>query len=127
MSRALATKGVIIGFLEVPQGQQPPPEQSGSPLVIQFVDERTGEEYTLVTKPGLHPIHYAYRPSPPIIGQEVDILYDPEDPNNARINSFLDIWLGPIAVTGLGGILSSIGSILIIRRQRILESSQESP
>ena len=125
MSRALATKGVIIGFLEAPQGQQPQPEQSGFPLVIQFVDERTGEEYTLVTKPGLHPIHYAYRPSPPIIGREVDVLYDPEDPNNARINSFLDIWLGPIAVTGLGGILSSAGLILTIRRQR-LESSQES-
>lgn len=121
LGRALEAKGVIIGELEIPEGQQPRREPPSAPLVIKFVDERTGEEYRLVTKTGLDPRSYAYNPDAQWpFGQEVDILYDPDNPHDARINSFLDIWLGPIAVTVFGGILSSVGLILIVRSRKHL-------
>jgi len=77
-----------------------------------------------VTKTGIQPRIYAYQHSPEFLGQEIDILYDPENPHNAMINSFLDIWLGPILVIGFGGIFSSVGLTLLAfdaRRRRTAE------
>ncbi|MGB3208961.1 MAG: DUF3592 domain-containing protein [Crinalium sp.] len=42
--------------------------------------------------------------TPYYIGQKVNVLYNPNNPNEAAINSFLDLWLTPI-VSGFFGIL----------------------
>lgn len=108
LDKAVEAKGVIIDFVE-----EKTYEGVVYRFIIQFVDERTGEEITIVTKAGIQPRTYAYQHSPEFLGQEIDILYDPENPHNAMINSFLDIWLGPILVIGLGGIFSSVGLTLL--------------
>ena len=46
--------------------------------------------------------------SPPAydIGEEVELLYNPAEPGNARINNFWELWLVPILLAPLGGILA---------------------
>jgi hypothetical protein len=41
--------------------------------------------------------------SPPDIGDSVEVLYDPDDPSDAQLSGFFDIWLFPI-VSGIGAI-----------------------
>ncbi len=95
-------------------------DSEGSQLaysVFQFVDERTGEEITVSSTQGRNPPAYS-------VGQEVFILYDPQNPHNARIKSFWNIWLGPMIVTGLCGAFLSVGLIPFgfdIRRRRTVE------
>ncbi len=38
----------------------------------------------------------------PVKGTVVPVLYDPSDPNNARVNTFVDRWLFPSLFTPLG-------------------------
>jgi len=43
------------------------------------------------------------------IGTRVDVLYDPRDPANARINSLIDIWGLTIAFSALGVVFLGLG------------------
>jgi hypothetical protein len=40
--------------------------------------------------------------SPPDVGDRVDVLYDPDDPQDAELSGFFDLWLWAIALGGLG-------------------------
>lgn len=42
-------------------------------------------------------------------GDSVDVLYDPHNISNARINSFAQLWLGPTIFGGLGVLFAGIG------------------
>lgn len=42
-------------------------------------------------------------------GDIVEVLYDPKNPPNASINSFFSLWLGPIILGVLGGIITLVG------------------
>lgn len=35
-------------------------------------------------------------------GENVTVLYDPSAPKNSKIDSFMTLWLGPLAITGFG-------------------------
>jgi hypothetical protein len=57
----------------------------------------------------------------PNIGTEVEVLYDPADPERARVNSFTDLWLLPLVLIGSGVlvILIDIGIFFwIVTRKR---------
>jgi len=47
------------------------------------------------------------------IGQEIDILYDPENPNNAKINKKLNVYILPVIFIILAIIFLTIGLVLI--------------
>ena len=47
-------------------------------------------------------------------GDKVEVLYLPESPEQAKINSFLALWGGPLIIGGLGSIFFLIGGGLII-------------
>ena len=36
-------------------------------------------------------------------GDRVEVLYDPDDPEDAKLSGFFDLWLWPIAFGALGG------------------------
>jgi len=42
-------------------------------------------------------------------GQQVDVIYRPENPTKATINTFLDLWGPPLFLTSFGTIFSVIG------------------
>lgn len=113
LGRCLETKGVVIDLSWRYDSEGNP---SAYP-VFQFVNQRTAEEITVWSETRSYPPSYH-------LGQEVNILYDPENPTNAVIKSFLNIWLGPLIVTGLGGIFSTVGLIPLgfdIRKRRTIE------
>ena len=100
LDRCVKTKGVVIELNwthDVDHGPSAYP-------VFQFVDEKTGQEITVHSGHGSYPPDYQ-------VGQEVDLLYDPENPHDAKIESFSELWGGQLILTGLGGIFLSFGSI----------------
>ena len=52
-------------------------------------------------------------PPPLRHGQAVTVLYDPDRPQDARIRSFQDLWLGPLILGGLGLVFTSAGAVLL--------------
>jgi hypothetical protein len=43
------------------------------------------------------------------VGEEVEVLYDPQNPTDARINTFIQMWLGPLVIGGVGLVFLSLG------------------
>ena len=60
--------------------------------------------------------------SPPShdVGEVVTLLYDPDDPGRARVNSFWELWLLPVILcpVSLFMVLLSIGIPVLVRRAR---------
>jgi len=71
----------------------------------------TGEEITFQSSTGANPP--AYRK-----GESVSILYEPQNPQNARINDILSLWLGPIILGIVGLIFSVFGTGISIYRYK---------
>jgi hypothetical protein len=47
-------------------------------------------------------------------GQVVDVLYDPQAPNRARIKKWLNLYFIPLLLGGLGLVFGGVGGILLI-------------
>ena len=47
--------------------------------------------------------------SRPRLNSQVAVLYDPTNPWDAKVNSFMQLWLGPIIATGLGLVFTVVG------------------
>ena len=75
--------------------------------VIEFVlpDER---KIRFTDKVGSFPADYE-------IGAVLEIIYNPENPSDARINSWKRIWLVPVLLISVGSLLM-IAGIIIARR-----------
>lgn len=88
--------GVVISQSEnlVPDGS------STYNPVIEFVAE-DGETYTFRSS--------SSRSDPPPVGEEIAILYDPDDPTFAEEDSFGGLWLGPVILAVLGLIAAVLG------------------
>ncbi|MGH3116925.1 MAG: DUF3592 domain-containing protein [Gaiellales bacterium] len=54
---------------------------------------------------------------PPQPGDRVEVLYDPDDPKDARLSGFFDLWGLPI-VFGFIGAVASFVSVVFLRRTR---------
>lgn len=54
--------------------------------------------------------------SPPMfqVGQTIDVLYDPENPQNARIKKFWSLYFTSILLCGMGLIFGGVGIVLLI-------------
>lgn len=51
----------------------------------------------------------ATRPSRYAIGDEVEVLYNPENPNEVQINSFLHLWFATLMLVGFGFLIAGMG------------------
>ena len=47
-------------------------------------------------------------------GQTVEVLYNPQQPNSARINSWFSLWGFPAIFIGVGSVFAVIGGVLIV-------------
>jgi len=47
------------------------------------------------------------------VGQEIDILYDPENPHHARINKWLNLYFLPALLGGMGLLFGGIGVLIL--------------
>jgi hypothetical protein len=49
-------------------------------------------------------------PSPDYaVGERVEVLYDADDPDHAEIDDFLRLWLVPLILFGIGGVMALFG------------------
>ncbi len=69
--------------------------------MVQF-RSRDGEERRFTASTGS---------SPPMhnVGEPVEVIYNPDNPDDAQINSTFDLWFGPILCAGLGAIFTLVG------------------
>lgn len=53
----------------------------------------------------------ATRPSRYAIGDEVEVLYNPENPKDVQINSFLNLWFATLMLVGFGLFIAGMGAL----------------
>jgi hypothetical protein len=68
---------------------------------------REGQEVTFTSTTGSSPPSYR-------VNEPVTILYDPQEPHNASIKSFAELWLLPVILCGMGLIFSSFGIVAVV-------------
>ena len=78
--------------------------------VLSFKD-KANAQHTFTSRHGRNPPAYT-------TGDSVSILYDSENPQKARINSFVDLWLFPIlgGSMGIGSIIIGVACVLVGRK-----------
>jgi CHASE1-domain containing sensor protein len=56
--------------------------------------------------------------NPPMFteGQTIDVLYEPANPENARIKKWMSLYFLPLLLGGMGLIFGGIGVVLLIFR-----------
>jgi len=65
-----------------------------------------GRAYTITSNSGSNPPEFA-------LGDQVAVLYEARDPNGAKIDSFLQLWLFPICFGFIGVVATLIGRIFL--------------
>lgn len=104
VSQAATARGTVID-LEYYRSSS---DSSGSYRpVVRFITA-AGEEIVYHSTSGSNPPSYS-------AGEEVRIYYDPALPNEAKIDSFLDLWFAPTLLAGMGSIFGGIsGGIFLV-------------
>lgn len=75
--------------------------------IVAFVDQ-TGRQRQFASKVSSNPPSYAR-------GDEVRVLYDPANPGDAMIDSFVDRYLGALVFGIMGAIFTVIGGWVLVR------------
>ena len=78
--------------------------------VVEFTSA-TGKRIEFVSSVGSSPPSHR-------VGEAVKVLYNPTDPQSARIKSFFQLWFGFLIVFALGSVFASIGLGMIFARRR---------
>jgi Protein of unknown function (DUF3592) len=105
--KAQRTDGVVIDLRD-------PPGLSSSWAVhpvVTYVSPVDGRQYTFQDETGSRPPAYA-------IGERVPVLYDPDQPGDARIDSLANRALGPAICGGIGAVFTALGFVFLIRARR---------
>jgi predicted permease len=98
LTRCVKTKGVVVSHDHQTSDDEEGKTTSSFPI-FRFEHPITGMEYTVRSKvSGLMQE-----------GQEIEIIYDPENPKNAKINNLSHTWMIPIIVNILGVFFSFLG------------------
>jgi Protein of unknown function (DUF3592) len=105
---SLSSDGVIVGLS--PTRPNRPSDRSRRP-VFRFTTKE-GRTITVVS-------NIAQRPSPWTFGDHVRVLYQPSHPENARIDSFAQLWEPQIVLGVVGGAFSMIPLLILLRRRQM--------
>jgi hypothetical protein len=98
LARCVKTKGVVVSHHYLTNSDEGKKTTTSFPL-YRFNHPITGTEYTVRS-------NVSGRLEE---GQEIRILFDPQDPENAKIDNLYHTWMIPIVVTFLGVIFSFLG------------------
>jgi hypothetical protein len=98
LARCVKTKGVAVSH-QYQTSQDEDGKTTTSFPMIRFIHPISGMEYTVRSN-----VSGSMRER-----QEVEILYDPDNPKNAKINKLSHTWMIPIIVTLMGVFFSFVG------------------
>ncbi|MFN6561379.1 MAG: DUF3592 domain-containing protein [Nostoc sp. ChiSLP01] len=85
--------------------------------VVQFTT-RSGESTVFESNSASNPPQFAK-------GQQIEVLYSPDNPGSAQINSWLSLWFLPLMLGGLGSSFALVGGIVIFKSLLGLMSSKK--
>jgi hypothetical protein len=83
--------------------------RSGAPEV-KFRTEQ-GREIQFTSSVSSKPPSYS-------VGDTVEVLYQPDQPDNAEVNSFMTLWLGVMIAGAMGTVFSLVGLALVFALRR---------
>ena len=105
---AATAEGIVIAMRETPQSAGKT-RKSFSPI-FQF-QAANGASYTVTSD-------IAERPTSWRLGGPVRVLYQPDRPENAHIDSFAQLWMRQAVVGAVGAAFSTIPVFILMRRLR---------
>lgn len=73
---------------------------------VHFINNQ-GQKVTFTSSLGSNPPSYTK-------GQTLEVLYDPAEPQQARINELFSLWGDAIFLGGMGGIFLAMGTIVLV-------------
>ena len=88
------TKGIIIKMNKEKLFDYPYEKRNFYYPTIQYLDDK-GESYTVKLKNGSES-------NLEMLGKEIDLLFNPKNPEDVIVDSFLPKWFGPVMVCILG-------------------------
>lgn len=101
LAEALSAQGTVIALAE----KQSSDSMSYSP-VVQFVD-RDGQRVEFTSSIGSSPAGYS-------VGEPVEVLYLPANPQRAKINDFSDLWGMTVFMAVMGVPFFSVGVLVFL-------------
>ena len=106
LAKSLETTGEVTALEEVPPQQPGATElESYAPVVVFTANDGRKVQFTSLASS--YPPTYA-------IGDRVPVFYAVDQPDQARIRSFHDLWFMPSFFGGLGLVFAAIGAGLLI-------------
>lgn len=94
-------RGTVVEMLSRDAGYSKTTDEVYAPVVV-FVDS-TGREHQFTAD-------YAHPPAARLGDDNVRVIYDPDYPSGARINTFFGRWAVPVFLIPIGGMLLLIGA-----------------
>jgi hypothetical protein len=83
-----------------------------------------GQTYTIASSTSSNPPGYA-------VGQNVRVLYDPQNPAHASLKGVASVWLVPLIVAPIGFVFFAIGGVLLMfdlrYRRRLASAAMQWP
>jgi Protein of unknown function (DUF3592) len=105
VTEASRAEGTVVDFQMSRRGRTYSPMsrrgRTYSPI-IHFISQE-GKKVEFISSVGTNPPSYSK-------GQKVEVLYQPTEPQNAKINGFSSLWASSVILGGLGGIFFMIGT-----------------
>lgn len=115
VEKSIQTQGTVVELLKSRSSSSSDNSIMYSPL-IQFTDGK-GTQIEFSSSNSSNPPSYS-------VNEKVEVIYNPESPNNAKIKSFFSIWGGVTMLGILGAILFATGGSVIyynVKRNNILK------
>lgn len=107
INKYVESKGVVVKLIEISSKYDEFPMYK--PLV-QFTDSKGNTvEFTTST---------SSRPSSYKVGEKVDVLYAPENPDKAEINDFFSLWSGILMAGIFGAVFFTVGLVFFLFDKR---------
>ena len=100
LEKAITAKGTVVDLRESRSSSSSSNSITYAP-VVKFTDNQ-GKETEFTNSSSSNPPSYD-------VGEIVEVLYEQEKPQSAKINGFFSLWLGTLILGGLGSIFASIG------------------
>ena len=113
LHRSVATTGTIVRNVLVQERRADDSVTSTYAPVFSF-SANDGRTYTVTSSSSSSPPEFA-------VGQQVRVLYVPDNPATAKIDSVLQLWMMPMVLVFLGIICSLVGYglLLFLRRRKV--------
>jgi len=110
LANSVKTEGKVINILKIESSSSNSKGSYNYSPEVSFTDN-TGQEVTF--KSSLSTSMPTYK-----IGEKVNVIYNKDNPQEARINTFFQLWFGVLILSFMGTIFFLVGLFTLINQKR---------